>query len=142
MWNQLVLHAQASRFHPGVGVSFELRVRKSGRGRVALMRVDWRSLSDGHTVNGKWAAHLAEKGLSRLKNRKLSDTHYHPFDMNWNARRKRFVGQNLPIADNIQQPLDDFSALCTFTAVEFKITNFELVPPPDWQYDLFRGARI
>lgn len=138
----LVLHAEANRFRPEEHVSFEIRLaRTPGRGCVPLMRVDWRSTKGGHTVQRKYGSILKGKGLSRLIGRRLSDTHYHAFEMNWDEIKERMIGQNLPIADDISPAPDSFATLKLYVGREFRVANLAIVPEPEWQYDLFRGER-
>jgi hypothetical protein len=90
------------------------------------MRIDWRRMS-GHSNIRARPPDLPSR---------VSETHYHSFDLNFNPNTSKMRGNNLPLADECSEPLDDFEALCAYVGRAFKINNMNLVPRPQWKYDL------
>jgi hypothetical protein len=123
----LVLHGGYMRDYPDRHVTFELRIgRKPGRSCVPLMRIDWRSLHGGHSNNRRWSVQCQPR---------VSNTHYHTFDLNWDQKTAR-MRQGLPLACEINESLPTFDALRRFVGNAFRINNIVLVQVPNWQYNL------
>ncbi|WP_223866109.1 hypothetical protein, partial [Salipiger aestuarii] len=68
----LVLHGGCYETYPDCNVTFELRIAKSpGQRCLPMERIDWRSLSGGHSnIRGP---------ASEWSGAKVSDTHLHEF---------------------------------------------------------------
>jgi len=120
-------------YHPDEHVTLELSVLgKSGRRRIRLMRLDWRSLKGGHSndrrrCSGPWSG------------RRVPETHLHSFDLNWIEADQRMKKGKLPCAEPIPEPLQSLAELIDFAGRCFRINNIDIVPPPNWVYDLFRS---
>ena len=93
-----------------------------------LARVCWRSLLGGHTNQ---RGHRTFGLPSRL-----SPTHFHSFDLNWLPNQNRMRGGNLPLAMDIEPALESFEDVRTYVGNVFRISNIDIVSPPDWQYTL------
>lgn len=125
----VVLKGTCSVMHPDKQVSFEIYARKlPARLRVPLMRVDWRPLSGGHSNKKR----PRPAGLPA----RVSDIHHHSFALNFNEESGKLVRGNLPFADECGETLADFEALCAYVGRAFRINNMNIVPRPDWRYDL------
>ena len=125
----LVLHVGCWRYRPNCNVSFEIRVSKRpGRDCIPLARVDWRSLNGGHSNQPRHGTEWA--GM------RLGDTHNHAFVLNWMPDQGRMKRSNLPVAMPINEHLETFEALRAFFGKETRISNIEVVPPPQWEYKL------
>ena len=128
----LFLDGGAYAQHRDVNVSFELAVVSSGRHRrLPLVRVEWRSLRGGHSnqrkngCEGPWAG------------KRVPETHLHSFEGNWIEAKNRMRRGDLPCAEPIAEELQSFEALRAFVGRHFRINNIDVVPRPDWRYDLF-----
>lgn len=130
----LTLDGVARAHHPDESVTFELAFTDTRSGkRIRLMRVDWRSLQDGHSNSRRKCASTPWAGV------RLPRTHFHSFEMNYvEAENRMRRGNNLPCAEPIDPPLESFEELRKFVGTTFKIKDIELVPPPAWVYDLFQ----
>lgn len=114
---------------PDRNVTFELVLLvMGGARRVKLIRLDWRSLRDGHTNQKRY--HCPDCP------RRTTDTHLHSFDINWEDPPGRFRGPKLPCARDIPEPLQSFEELRTYVGKHFKINNIDVVSVPDWVYKL------
>lgn len=114
---------------PDIHVTFELEVgRVIGQRRTPLIRIDWRSLTGGHS-NQRACPN------SKTVPRTLA-THIHSFELNWVSPSNRMRGLNLPCADNIHEPLNTFAELRSYVGNKFRISNIDLVKDPDWVYKL------
>lgn len=115
---------------PDRHVTFELIAGIAAhRKRKPLMRVDWKSLTGGHSNQRRWGTKWA--GI------RVSDTHYHSFDLNWDADRSRMKGESLPVAAEIGEPIQTFVELRDYVGKWFRINNIGIVTQPEWAYDLF-----
>jgi len=122
-----VLHGGCYKDHPDCHVTFEIRVQKSVAGRkIPLSRLDWKSLSGGHTN--------PRKGESEWSGKRLANTHFHSFDLNWLPDERRMRGAALTLAMEINPPLVDFAAVRAYAGIVFKIANMKVVTIPTWQY--------
>lgn len=119
--------------HPDRHVTLEMAVLGSAVDRrIRLARIDWRSLRGGHSnhsrkCDGPWSG------------KRVPDTHLHSFDLNFIAAEDRMKRGKLPCAEPIPQALQTFEELRHFAGTCFRIKNIEIVPPPNWEYDLFRN---
>jgi hypothetical protein len=127
----LVLHGEATISEPDRHVSLELRLEKTpGRRKTPISRLDWRSI-DGHS-NKRFCADRRWSGV------RVDDTHYHDFWLNFSETDGR-LREALPCARNIEEDLNDFNEVLVFVGKSFGINNIEIVPRPDWRYDMFTG---
>jgi hypothetical protein len=114
---------------PECNVTFELRIAGPKRRRIPLARFEWQSLRGGHTN--------ARRGGSPVSGTRVSDTHYHSFDLNWLHREGRMRLGNLPQAEDFEQPIQSFESLRQTIGNLFRINNIEIVNAPPWEYSLF-----
>ena len=68
----------------------------------------------------------------------MDDTHYHDFWLNYSEKDGR-LRSSLPCARNVEQELNDFNDVLRFVGEVFGINNIDVVPRPDWRYDMFSG---
>jgi hypothetical protein len=128
----LVLTGGSYAHHPDEHITFEMAVfDHGGIRRIRLCRLDWRSLLDGHSnqrnkCRGQWAG------------KRVPSTHLHSFEANWVEAEQRMRKGKLPCAEPIPQSLQTFDDLRSFVGIYFRIKNIDIVPPPNWLYDLFR----
>ena len=116
--------------HPDRHVTFELAIlHYEGRRRVRLARIDWRDLRGGHSNNRRKCPE---------SERRVSETHLHGFEANWIRSERRMKRGKLPCAETIREELQSFESLRDYVGRVFKIKNIEVVPRPQWEYDLFR----
>lgn len=127
----LVLTVGAYATYPERHVTFELCVLDAADRRTRLIRLDWRSLRGGHTnkrrnkCDGPWGR------------RRVPATHLHAFELNYLPDEQRMKKGKLPCAEPTSEELSSFEDVRKFVGSCFKIKNIEIVPPPDWIYDLF-----
>ena len=97
-------------------VTIALRVaRTPGRHHIPLHRLDWRALR-GHT-NPRVRA-------SAWSGKTVSDTHFHDFDINWDAAKERFYRRGLRLAREIDPPApQSFDEVLAWVSREFRIGN-------------------
>lgn len=127
----LILHGGCYIDKPTASITFELRIgRRPGRSIVPLERIDWRSLQGGHTNQRKNGG----------DGKRLSDSHIHAFDLNWLAEKGKLRNGNLPLAMDIPERLEDFSALRAFVGKMLRINNIDVVVEPSWEYNLDLGS--
>ena len=126
----LVLSVGAYVIAPDRHVTFELSVLGfNSRRRIRLSRIDWRSLTGGHS-NRKCS-------IPALRNKPVPPTHIHDFDCNWVEADGRMRHGNLPCATAIDKDIQSFESLREHVGTVFNIKNIEVVPQPPWVYDLF-----
>ena len=120
---------------PDVHVTLELRLTKSLSRRMRpLERIDWRSLSGGHT-------NATRKGLPpNVSGRRVSFTHLHAFELNYLESEGRMRAHDLPYASEIDEDLDTFESLMRYAGKRFRINNIHVVSPPSWEYNLLDGG--
>lgn len=127
----LVLHGGALSKIPDQHISLELRLSKTpGRRIRPLERIDWRSISGGHSNPRR------KDAPAGLSGRRTTNTHLHAFDMNWSADLGRMRHEDLPYADDIAEEIATFEDLLRFAGKRFKINNMNLVLTPPWEYTL------
>lgn len=123
------LHGGCYRYAPEKHVTFELFARsQSGRRKIPLNRVDWRSLNGGHSN--------PRRPGSPVSGLRVSATHFHDFELNWIPLESRMRGRDLSQARNIDEELQSFESLREFVRRSFRITNMDVVLPPKWEYKL------
>jgi hypothetical protein len=66
----------------------------------------------------------------------VRDTHIHDFEMNYNEAEDRMRRGKLPCASDVPELLESFEQLRRFVGRRFKINNIEVVPLPNWEYEL------
>jgi hypothetical protein len=99
-------------------VTFQLEIGTPGvRTRTPLIRLDWRPIS------------LQHRNPDRTM---LVGDHVHPFDLNWLEVEQRMRRHNLPYAAPLSQAVDSYGALIDAARTVFRISNVEIIPPPEW----------
>lgn len=126
----LVLTGGTYSRHPDCHVTFELAVTGAeGARHMRLIRLDWRSLTGGHSnprrCTGEWSG------------RRVPITHLHCFDLNWVEAEGRMRRGKLPCARPVERELQTYEDVREYVGTHFKIRNMDIVPRPDWVYDLF-----
>jgi hypothetical protein len=126
----LTLNGGAYLNYPDRHVTFELAIA-TARGRVRLVRVDWRSLKGGHSNSprcpGEWSG------------RRVPESHLHCFDLNWVEAEQRMRRGKLPYAKPLDSEPQSFEELKDSVGIQFRIKNIAVVPRPEWVYSLFGG---
>ena len=103
-----------------------------GRRHIPLHRLDWRALR-GHTN--------PRVGASAWSGKTVSDTHFHDFDINWDAAKERFYRSGLRLAREIDPPVpQSFDEVLAWVSREFRIGNLAIIDHPPWEGRLFRGG--
>lgn len=124
-----VLHGGSYYDKPDCHVVLELRIsRTPGRSCRPLVRVEWRSLTGGHT-------NPRRKGAA-WSGQRVGATHCHPFELNWNSEAKRMLFRKLRVACDIADDLKTFNDLRNFAGKVFRISNMDIVKEPPWEYIL------
>lgn len=112
---------------PARHISFEIRIgRTPGRKHRPLARLDWRSLTGGHSNKRR----PLPDGVS---GKRTMPTHLHGFDINWDAERGRMIGPDLPFANDLDRELNNFLEVRQHAGMLFKINNMEIVTEPEWE---------
>lgn len=117
---------------PDKHVTFELAVTgdRTFR-RTRLARIDWRSLTGGHT-NKRWCP-------GDWAGKRLPETHFHCFNLNWLEGEQRMRKGKLPCAKLLEIEPQSFEELRDIAGFLFGISNINVVPCPAWVYSLFAG---
>ena len=124
-----VLHGGCYSDHADCHVSLEVRISKvPGRRCIPLMRLDWRSLEGGHQN--------PRREGSPVSGHKVSDTHLHAFDLNYNPTTGRMRGKALRMAMEIDQDLQSVDDVLRYAGNAFRISNITIVVAPPWRYNL------
>ncbi|RWM84819.1 MAG: hypothetical protein EOR84_32770 [Mesorhizobium sp.] len=125
----LKFRAMAMRQRPDEHVSFQLEYyppRRQPRGGP-FARIEWRPLR-GH--NNKMI------GPPELRNKLQKCTHHHEFWVNWNhsqnSVRKGALDISVPI-----EPEPSYDQIVAFVGKEFRISNIDWLPSPDWSATMF-----
>lgn len=128
----LILHGGCLKNVPEAHVTFVVQATIPGaRRQIPLARIDWRSVTGGHS-NPRRAG-------SPVSGKRCSNSHHHAFDLNWLEKEGRMRARNdLPMADDISQGIQTFEELRDLSGNLFRINNIDIVPPPKWEYDFFR----
>ena len=128
----LVLHGGCIADRPDCHVTFEVRINRASSGVrcLPLARLDWKSLTDGHSNPRRTG--------NALSGARVRPTHFHDFDLNWDATRHRMQSGNLRFARDVDPIPADFEALLTIAEILLKINNIGVVTRPPWVYDLFQ----
>jgi hypothetical protein len=125
----LTLHGEARLDLPDQNVGFELVFKSpTTRRRVPLARVDWLSIKGGHTNK--------RRGGWPMPGKRLGPTHFHSFDLNWNASQGRMRPGDLPVAAEISGQLQTFESALAMAGFLLRISNIDLVTLPPWEYRL------
>ncbi len=125
----IVLHGGCYSHVPDQHVVFELRASIPGvKRRVPLHRIEWRSLTGGHTNRRR-------KGVPS-SGKRVGDTHAHAFELNWLRHEQRMRKGNLPQAEDIEEELQSFESLRSYAGKCLRINNIDIVSIPPWEYSL------
>ena len=129
----LTLHGGCLKHVPDAHVTFQVQATKPGaRRHVPLARLDWRSVTGGHS-NPRRAG-------SPMSGKRCSNSHHHSFDLNWLEQEGRMRFGNLPMAEDITQQIQTFEDIRDEAGILFGINNISIVLPPKWEYDFFRNG--
>jgi hypothetical protein len=128
----LRLRATAIKNRPDASVTFQLEYQRPKFPGSALSRVEWRPAGGAHNNRGL--------GPPEHRNKFITGTHYHPFDLNWQDAASQVGRGNLPIAIPLVPEPEDFAVLVAFVAQEFRIPNANIVSEPPWEADFFEGG--
>lgn len=132
-----ILHGGHQRDLPDAHVCFEIKVGRPGtKKKIPLARIEWRSLKGGHT-NPLYGP----PSHSKLKGKRVPDTHHHTFDLNYFGDEDRMRGGNLPWAIAFSEEILSFESLRDTAGKCFGISDIDLVSRPVWGYDLLSGVR-
>lgn len=130
----LILHGGCYASIPNRNVVFELRGHVPGaHKKKAVMRAEWRSLTGGHSSPRRPGVATSGK--------RVGETHFHPFDLNWSAAKGRLKGGNLRQALPFEEEFQSFESFRNAVGIRFGISNIDIVPPPPWVYDLYAEDR-
>ena len=128
----LTLEMGCFKIHPEKNVILELVYRPPLKSvRVPLIRVDWRPLSGGHTNKRRF------KSDDPYVPGRTERDHIHPFEMNFVHSDSRMRNANLPVATNFAIQINTFEELLNESKKMMKISNINVAPKPEWDYDLF-----
>jgi hypothetical protein len=112
------LRGTAYEHRVDAAVTLQLEIGAPGiRTRTPLMRVDWRPIS------------LQHRNPDRSI---LVGDHVHPFDLNWLEVEQRMRRHNLPYAASMPHPTESYLGLLDAAKAVFRISNIDIVPPPEW----------
>jgi hypothetical protein len=118
---QVRVEAHADTANAAVRAQLEFR---APRGKPEpLCRVEWRPVRP-HSNNAR--------GPLEYRFKKISGTHVHKFELNWDETRGRLLSPNLPIAVPAQG-VDSYEKFLDMCKSEFNVTNMAEVPLPPWQ---------
>ena len=120
-----MLHGGIYKYHPDRHVTFELRVGRPGvKRKIPLARVDWRSLTGGHSNRRGPRVPWAGK--------RVGDCHVHGFEINWVEAEGR-MRTDLSQAEPLPAEVQSYESLRDFTGNLFRISNIDIVDRPDWE---------
>lgn len=106
-------------------VTLQLEIGHSGlRGRIPLIRLDWRPISPVHKN--------PNKGPIEHRRKVVFGTHRHPFEANWIENEQRMLMGNLPVAIEISPDIQSFSDFLDYAKILFRINNIDQIPGPEW----------
>ena len=129
----LVLHCGCLKHVPDAHDTFQIQVTKPGtRRHLPLARVDWRSVTGGHSN--------PRRSGSPVSGKRCSSSHHHSFDLNWLEQESRMRSGDLPMANDIPQQIQTFEEVRDLVGNLFGINNISIVQPPKWEYDFFRNG--
>ena len=123
------LHGEARVDLPDRNVGLEIVYTIPGtRRRIPLARVDWLSIKGGHSNKRRsgWP----------MKGKRVPPTHFHPFDLNFNASTGKMRPGDLPVAVEISGELQSFESARAMAGFLLRISNIDLVDRPPWEYRL------
>ena len=107
----LTLDGGAYINHPEEHVTFELSILgHDSKRRIRLMRLDWKSLKGGHSNHKRKCAGL-------WGGKRVPETHFHTFELNWVESEQRMKSGNLPCAEPINEQLLSFGDLREFVNI-------------------------
>jgi hypothetical protein len=124
-----ILHGECRIDLPDQNVGLEIVYTIPGsRRRIPLARVDWLSIRGGHRNKRR-------KGWP-MKGKRMPPTHFHPFDLNFNASTGKMRPGDLPVAAEISGELQTFESARAMAGFLLRISNIDLVSRPPWEYRL------
>jgi hypothetical protein len=125
----LIFRATAMRTRPDENVTFQLEYTppfgKTKGG--AFARVEWKPL---RPHNNKMI------GPAEYQNLPQSGTHNHDFFLNWDHSKSGVAKGLLPISTPVKPDLL-YDEIVAFVGKEFKISNINSLPKPEWSGTLF-----
>lgn len=89
-----------------------------------MCRIEWRPLKP-HDNKGL--------GPEEFRMRKITESHIHPFDLNWEHSPPQVRRGNLPIAVPICEAIDSYEEALAFVEKEFRIKGVVGLPAPPWE---------
>lgn len=122
-----MLHGEARSDMPNRNVGLELVYKNPNtKRRFALARLDWKTWRGQHRNKRRqgWP----------LRGKKVGPTHFHPFELNWIADKKKMRPGDLPVATDITGELQTFESFRAMAGFLLGINNIELVKRPPWEY--------
>jgi hypothetical protein len=123
-----MLQGGTYKYHPDQHVTLELRIGKPGlKRKVPLARIDWRSLTGGHS--NKRGPKVPFAGM------RVGNCHVHGFEINWVDIEQR-MRTDLSQAEPLPSEIQSFESLIEYAGKLFRISNIGVVEPPDWEYRL------
>jgi hypothetical protein len=123
------LHGGAYSTHPDRHITFELKIGRPGiRRKIPIARIDWKSLSGGHS--NKRGPPLPWAG------KRVGECHVHSFELNWLETEGR-MRTDLSQAEPMPQEIQSFESVRAYAGNLFRINNIDLVAQPPWEYRLF-----
>ncbi len=124
----VTLHGEARADMPDMSVGFEIYFRyPNSKRKVALARLDWKSWKGGHTNKRK-------RGWPEPERRRVGETHFHAFELNWHPEKKKLRRGDLPVAAEIDGELQSFESARAMAGFLLRISNIDLVTRPPWRY--------
>lgn len=128
-----VLHGGCLIDRPDQHVIFELRATaQQGSRLIPVARVDWRSVSGGHSNR--------RRAGSPVSGTRVSSSHIHAFELNWIEIERR-MRTDLGQAREFDQQIQSFEELRDMVKILFRINNLDIVAPPKWEYTLFHNGQ-
>ena len=125
------LHGECCRDLPDQNVGLELQLQlPEHRHKFSLARLDWLSIKGGHS-------NLRRHGHP-LSGHRCRPTHYHDFDLNYDATKGRMLMGDLPFARDLSEDIQSFEEMRQMAGNLLRINNIDIVGRPKWEYDLFR----
>jgi len=122
---ELALRGIAFETRPDADVTLQLETGLSGtRTRIPLIRLDWRPFSPFHKND--------RKGPPDLQGLIIRGSHFHPFEWNWLEDAQRMRSGNLPVAEEITDPLQTFIEMLDFAQTLFRIGDITSITEPEW----------
>jgi hypothetical protein len=123
----LRFRATARRSLLSESITFQLEFHDTKGQGGPMCRIEWKPLS-GHNNKGH--------GPPEYRNRLITGSHVHPFELNWALGAKFVRRGNLPVAIPVDTDLPNFREALAYTTRVFNIGNLWLVATPAWEVPL------